>query len=93
MTTVLKESMVKSVTPITAAWAYAALPAKMRKLPRDGPPYGTLDAGTQHIRSRFRAMDVIGEAFHRLLCHDVFFELLCGKLCGLKQASDFVDLR
>jgi len=93
MTTVLKESMVKSVPPMTAASAYAALPAKMRKLPSDGSPYGTLDAGTQRIRSRCRAMDVIGEAFHRLLCEDVFFELLCGKLCGLKQASDFVERR
>jgi hypothetical protein len=78
---------------MTAASAYAALPAKMRKLPSDGPPYGTLNAGTQRIGSRFRAMDVSGEAFHRLLCHDVFFELLCGKLCGLKQASDFFERR
>ena len=83
----------KFVPPMDRGSAYAALPAKMRKLPNDGSPCGTLDAGTQHVRGRFRAMDVTGEAFHRLLCHDLLFKLLRGKLGGLKQASDFVERR
>jgi hypothetical protein len=73
--------------------AYAPLLGKIRKLCRCSSPYGALDAGTHHVRSRFRAMDVIGEAFHRLSCYDLLFELLRGKLGRLKQASDFVKSR
>jgi hypothetical protein len=70
--------------------AYAALLGEIRKLRRCRSPNRALDTGTHHVRSRFHAMDVIGEAFHRLLCYYLLFEPLRGKLCGLKQASDFV---
>jgi hypothetical protein len=78
-----------SDTPRTLAWIggqieLAGLGLDLRKLPCDGSPSGALDAGTHHVCGRFRAMDVIGETFYRLLRHDALFELLCGKCCGLK---------
>jgi hypothetical protein len=62
----------------------------MPKLCKCGSPYGTLDAGAHDVRGHFRASDVIGKAFQRVLC---LFELGRGELCGLKQASDFVKGR
>jgi hypothetical protein len=72
MTTVPNESMLNAAVRLRLqrrgqlARHTPLLLGKIRKLPGCRSPYRALDARTHHVRSRFHAMDVIGQGIQRL---------------------------